>query len=51
MLHVKLSGRFLKVEVAVHSRRIVLVAVGNLRACHDVLRFLLVDKLSQDANS
>lgn len=51
MLHVKLSGRFLKVEVAVHSWRIILVAVGDLRVCHDALRSLLVDRLSRDANA
>ena len=34
MLHVKLSGRFLRVGVAVRSRRIILVAVGDLiRTC------------------
>jgi hypothetical protein len=51
MLHVKLSGRFLKVQVAVHSWRIIVVAVGNLRVCHDAFCSLLVDRPSQDANA
>lgn len=51
MLHVKLSGRFLKVEVTIHSWRIILVAVGNLRVCHDALRSLLVESLSPYVNA
>jgi hypothetical protein len=47
MLHVKLSGRFLRVGVAVRSRRIILVAVGDLRVCHDAIRVILIGSIVQ----